>query len=208
MRVKKDWVYTHQAYPVDNLSLAPSSVGAMAIPLTISQNARRELAFGSPGIEPVWADQNQVQSGAAFPEGGGLRVYAAECTLIVLPQDWALSTFFRLGIRLMHQVMTNFDGEMSIEAGYSMWEATTPESVNQWANAGFLREWYKAEFWTGSAGGLITRTHFVYNLRWRSQRGVRLGNDRALYLYLETDFNSRELSIWPRCRALVSNTAP
>jgi len=207
-RVKRDWVYTQQGYAVDPFFLASSSANSLAIPLTISQNARREIAFGAPGIEPTWADVAQVQSGAAFPEGANQRIYAVDGCIMVTVNDWALATFFRLGMRLMHGVMGNFDGQLSVEAGYSMWEQTTPEDLNQWANAGYLREWYKAETWQGAAGGLVSRTAYVYPVRWRSQKGVRLGNDRALFLYLETDINSRELSVFSRLRTQVSVTAP
>lgn len=207
-RVKRDWVYTNQGYSIDPGYVEYGSVNALAIPLTYSQNARRQIAFGQVGIEPTWADYDQVQSGAAFPEGAGQRIYAVDGYIIVRPNDWALATFFRLGMRLMHGVMSNFDGLLSVEAGYSMWEGTTPETINQWANAGFLREWYKSEEWQGQAGGLVSRNSFVYPVRWRSRRGVRLGNDRAMWLYLESDFNSRALSVWPRLRTLVSVTAP
>lgn len=207
-RVKKDWVYTNDGYAIDPMSLQAGSDNAVAIGLTISQNARREMAYGSPGVEPVWADYNQVQSGAAFPEGAGMRIYGVDVTLLVLPQDWLLSTFFRLGMRLMHQEQDNADGQMVVSNGYSMFEGVTPDTINQWANAGFMKEDYKAESWQGSVGGLVTRVHFVYKMRWRSRRGLRIANDRAVYLYLESDFNSRGLTIWKRCRTLVSVTAP
>lgn len=204
VKTKKDWVYTRQGYSIDPWDLQSDSTNSVAIPLTISQNARREIAFGAPGIEPSWVDINQVQSGAAFPEGANNRIYAVDGYVLIAAQDWAISTFFRLGMRLMHGVMGNFDGQLSIEAGYSMWEGTTPESIEQWANAGYLKEWYKAETWSGGGTtGLVTRTAFVYPIRWRSRAGVRLGNDRALWLYMETDINSRALIVFPRLRTLV-----
>lgn len=204
VRAKKDWVYTRAGYPVDPIFLQSGSANTFALPLTISQNARREIVFGTPGVEPMWVDYYQVQSGAAMPEGSKLKVYAVEATLMVVPNDLAASTFFRLGTRLMHGVMDNASGELSIEGGYSMWEDTAATgTIAEWANAGFLREWYEQEIFSTSFAGLIARAGFRYRYTWRSQRGITLGNDRAMYLYMETDINSRALSVFPRCRALV-----
>lgn len=203
-REKKDWVYNRGAYPVDPVFLQSGSVNALALPLTVSQNARREILFGSPSTEPVWTDYYQTQSGAALPADSKLRVYAMEATLMVVPNDLAASTFFRLGTRLLHGVMDNQSGELSAEGGYSMWEDTAATgTIAEWANAGFLREWYEQEIFSTAFGGLIARAGFRYRYFWRSTKGITLGNDRALYLYMETDINSRALSVFPRCRALV-----
>lgn len=196
-------MYTNQGYGIDPFLLQSDSSNAIAIPLTISTNARREIAFGAPGIEPTWTNYDQVQSGAAFPDAAKQRIYAVDGYVMITVNDWALATFFRLGMRLLHGVMTNFDGQLSIEAGYSMWEGTTPETINQWANAGFLREWYKAEAWQGAVGGLVSRTAYVYPIRWRSRKGISIGDDRALFLYFETDINSRDLAVFPRLRTLM-----
>jgi len=204
VRVTKDWVYTRHGYLIDPYLLQSNSTNALAIPLTVSQNARRVITWGAPGIEPTWADADQVQSGAALPEGAQMRLYGVDGYIIMQPNDWAISTFFRVGVRLLHGVQSNFDGQLSIEAGYSMWEQTTPDDIQQWANAGFLREWYKAEQWSGAGTtGFAIRTQFVYPIRWRSNRGVKVGNDRALYLYMESDQNSREMIVWTRLRTLV-----
>jgi len=203
VREKKDWVYNRSAYAVDPLFLQSGSVNALALPLTISQNARREIVFGAPGVEPNWGDIFQVQSGAAMPTESKQRVYTVEATVMVVPQDLATSTFFRLGVRLLHGVQDNLSGELSAEAGYSMWEDTTATgTIAEWANAGFLREWYEQEVFSTAIAGLVARAGFRYRYRWQSRRGITLGNDRALYLYLETDINSRDLSIFPRVRTL------
>jgi len=204
VREKKDWVYNRSAYAVDPLFLQSGSVNALALPLTISQNARREIVFGSPGIEPTWADIFQVQSGAAMPTESKQRIYAMEATLMVVPNDLAASTFFRMGTRLLHGVMDNQSGELSAEGGYSMWEDTAATgTIAEWANAGFLREWYEQEVFSTAFAGLIARAGFRYRYRWQSRRGITLGNDRALYLYMETDINSRALSVFSRVRTLM-----
>lgn len=200
VRIKKDWVYTNEGYSSGGASLQNDPSSAIAIPLTVSQNARQIIAHGTPGNEPIWADLTQYQSSAAVPETGNQVVYAVDGYVICQAQDWALATFFRLGMRLMHGEQDPGSGDLVTTAAFSMWEGISPWDINMVANIGFLREWYKAETWQGAVGGLVTRTAYVYPIRWRSRRGLRLAPDRALYLYMETATNSRGLDVWPRLR--------
>lgn len=204
VRIRKDWVYTNEGYSSGGASLQNDPTSAIAVPLTVSQNARQIIAHGSPGVEPVWVDLTQYQSSAAVPETGNQVVYQVDGCVIITIQDWALGSFFRLGMRLLHQEQDPGSGDMLSHPGYSMWEGITPWDINMVANEGYLREWYKAEVWTGSAGGLIARTAFVYPIRWRSRRGLRLAPNRALYLYMETAVNSRGLNVWPRLRTRMA----
>jgi len=200
---RKDWVYLQQSYGVDSVFLAPGSVGAVALPLTISQNARRHITFGTISTEPVWADQFQVQSGASMPEGSKQRVYAVEADLMVIPNDLTAGSFFRFGWRLLHGEMYNLTGELNIDAGYSMFEDTSANStVAMYANAGFLKENRDAQYFSTAVAGLVNRAAFNYSIRWSNPRGITLGNDRAMFLWLETSAVSRELSVFAFCRTL------
>jgi len=204
VRIKRDWVYTNEGYSSGFVGMAADPSNAVAVPLTVSQNARQIIAHGSPGVEPVWADLTQYQSSAAVPETGNQVVYAVDGVIMVTPADWAISTFFRLGMRLLHYEQDPGSGDMLAHAGYSMFEGITPWDINMVANEGYLREWYKFEQWNGSAGGLVARTGFVYPVRWRSRRGLSLAPNRALYLYMESAVNSRSLNILTRLRVRMS----
>jgi len=203
----KDWVYQQQAYGVDTIFLGPGSVNAIALPLTVSQNARRHITSGSISTEPNWASQFVVQSGAAMPEGSKQRVFAVDGWVAIVPQDLAAGTAFTFGMRLLHQDQYPVDGEMITDAGYSMFEDTTPNVIAQYANAGFLREWWRHEVFSTAIAGLVNKASFNMRVQWRSRRGLTLGNDRALYLYMESHPGSRELTIWTRMRCLMGADA-
>jgi len=203
-RPKRDWVYTNQAYHVDPLLLQPGAATGIAVPMTISQNARRQVVYGPRGVEPVWTDDLQVQHGHALPEGSRQRIYAFEMNLMVFPNDLATNSFYRLGMRLLHGEQDSESGSLLTQPNYSMWEEPGVENIAEWANAGFLREWYDFQYVATSTFGLISRQSANYRLRWTSRKGLTIANDRALYLYLETDFGSRELSLWFRGRVLMS----
>lgn len=204
LRIRKDWVYTTEGYSSGSVSLQNDPTGAVAVPLTISQNARYIISHGTPGTEPIWTDLTQYQSSAAVPETGHQVIYAVDGYVIVTVQDWALATFFRLGMRLLHEEQDPSSGDLVTTGTYSMWEGITPEDVNMIANRGYLKEWYKAERWEGGLSGLVTRTSFVYPIRWRSRRGIRLMPNRALFLYMETSQNSRGLDVWTRLRTRMA----
>lgn len=204
MRVKKDWIYNAQSYSTEVYSLAAGLGSAIALPLTVSQNARRAILYGSPGVEPTWTDAYQVQAGAALPEGGRQRVYGVDFWCSATPTDLAAGSIFGLGIRLVHFEQDNPTGAALIPVEYSMWEDGAGSVPTQWANSGFLKEMRDFQLFSTAIAGLVNRSAFTYRMRWRSRRGLTLGNERGLYIYMETVPGSRSLLIRPFARTLMA----
>lgn len=202
---KLDWVYTNHGYHVDPLLLQPGAGVAIAIPMTYSQNTRRNIVFGPRGTEPVWTDDLQVQHGHALPDASRQRIYAWEGNIMIFPNDLTTGAFYRIGMRLLHGEQDSESSNLLTQPNYSMWEEPGVENLAEWANAGFLREWWDFQYVSTGSFGLISRQSANYRLRWKSNKGLSMANDRALFLYLETDFGSRELSVWTRCRTLMAS---
>lgn len=196
MRPRLDWVYNEQAYNNLETTVTPGIANAIAFPLTVSQSARRLVTWGVDTALPGIPD---YQSWAAIPEGGGQKVFAAECKLIVRPSVWAIGNDIRLGMRIIILTMDPTDGSPFVDPGYTMWATGATTTVAQWANYGFLRESHFTQSFDSNNRSWNLR------LNWRSKQGRKMRPNEALYLYLEvpsTPVASVNAIVIPRCRAL------
>lgn len=200
-RVVKDWVYTGAAYSGLNWTLTAGIAGALAFPLTYSQNARKLAVHGPlnalPGV-------GNLESWAAIPEGGAQRIFAVDGGIYVDANTWNVGSSFKVGWRLKVFEQDPLDGTALTAPFYSMYTDNTPNGVTiaTSANEGYLREkhWSVANV----AGTVVTTTSSWYvPIRWRSQRGITLGNNTALFLYLESATGSITLRGHNRMRTLM-----
>lgn len=196
-------MYNELAYHSSEVNVSPGAGNAVAIPLTVSQSARRLATWGLDTIVPSALD---YQSWAAIPEGGGQRVHAVEAHLMIRPSVWAAGNVVRIGFRILLARMDATDGSALMDPLYRMWQAAAGDTMHvaQFANAGFMREHILYEVFGDNAQGWHVR------MKWRSKRGLRIMNDYAVYVYMEGSgaFPGTSVTgfIVPRCRALVSET--
>ncbi len=193
-RVPKDWVTNPLTYVSANVSLASGIAGVAVQPLTFSQNAQRQVAFGSTSVAPALGEW---MHGAAFPERGNQQVFAVSGVIQVEPSSWALGNFIRFGWRLAVFDMDPVTAGAGLNTGYSMFAASAGTLAYQHANTGFLAE---GRIYQGFGDGDLGRQCVV---RWSSSRGIRIGADRALYLFMEADSSSVSLRVRPFVRTLM-----
>jgi hypothetical protein len=197
-RVRKDWVYNSQAYSNLETTITIGPANGVAFPLTISQTARRIQKWGLHNVAP---SLTEYDSWSAIPEGGGQRVYAADCTVFVRPSVWAVGNDLRLGWRLLIARQDPTDGTMLQDPNYGLWQGVLNPGTqpSQWANQGFLREGYAYHSFGDNNIGWTIRP------RWFSRRGRSMAPSEALFLYLENSNNPSggvNSIVIPRCRAL------
>jgi len=206
-RAPKDWVYNELSYTATSAhTMAPGSgPGNPGIfPLTVSQNQRMIALAGTPGAVPLGAT---YQSWAAIAEGGHQRVYAVEGHIDMDPTTWNVGQSFRVGWRLLYEQINPTTGGFLLPTGYSMWlNSAAGGTVAQFANSGFLKEGYLSD--ANIAGTAVTsRGTWRLPIRWSSKRGVRLSDDRAILLWVESAAGSITLRLLPRMRALVASAS-
>jgi len=183
VRVAKDWVYSTESYS-STYTLVGGPTNAQAIPLVYSQNTTRHQMYGNAS-EPTWGNRLQLQSGAAFPDHSKQRIYAIDGWMRMAPgEDWTPGAEFEVCVRYMHGEMDTSDALLSIQTGYSAISDTADLDAAQSANAGFLKEFRYAER-VPTVAGIIARGQYMVRQPWRSMRGIQLGNDRGLFVYIE-----------------------
>jgi len=196
-RVRKDWVYNSQAYTHLETTVTVGPSNAVAIPLTISQTARRIQKWGLHNVAP---SLTEYDSWSAIPEGGGQKVYAADITVLVRPSVWAVNNDLKVGWRLLIAKQDPTDGTCLLDPNYGMWVGVLSPGTqaSQWANQGFLKEGYMYHSFGDNNIGWKLRTF------WSSRRGRSMGPGEALFLYWENQSSSGAVNsiITPRCRAL------
>lgn len=199
---KLDWIYLENSYGSGDTTLAAGIAASIAFPLTVSQNTRRYVFGGTPNILPAFT---AYRSWASIPEGSKMRVYAVDGEIRLTPSTWNVGDSFTMGWRLMHGPQEASTGDLLVDLAYSMFTrlAAADEHPSMWANAGFLKE---KRFSIANVSGTAVTASGVWHLpiRWRSSRGVTIGNDRCLAVYLESTLGSIQLRASPWLRALVS----
>lgn len=199
--VKKDWIYQEQSYSPGDVTLTAGPANSIAFPLTVAQNTRRYVYGGTPNILPAFT---AYRSWASLPEGSKMRVYAVEGQVRITPSTWNIGDAFTLGWRLMHGPQEASTGDLLVDLAYSMFARVTAadEHPSMWANAGFLKE---DRLHIGNISGTAVTTSGVWavRVRWSSSRGITIGNDRCLALYMESTLGSVTLRCNPYLRALV-----
>jgi len=200
-RMPKDWVYSTEAYS-PAYTLTAGFATAQAIPLVYSQNTTRYIMWGT-AAEPAWGNRLQLQSGAAFPDHSKQKVYAADCWLEIAPVTFTAGQEFAFGARLLHNDMDVNTAQMVVQTGYSMWSNTADLDAAQAANAGYLKEMRMSEL-VPSVAGLVNRGRWMKRFFWSSQRGITLGNDRGLFLFMESLTGSVVLRVRLYCRTLMA----
>jgi len=200
-RVPKDYVYNTETYAV-TYALEATPEFAQALPLTYAQNTVRQITQGLPGVEPNWIGVFEVQSGAATPTLSKQRVYGVQGWMRVSPTTWNVGSEYNLIFRLLHGEQDTENAALIIGTGYSGIINTLDMDAAQCANAGFLKEWRMAELVTNTVG-VVTRGQWMVPINWRSRKGIQLGNDRALFMYMESGAGSVDLRITPYLRTLM-----
>jgi len=206
-RVRKDWVYTDGAYggPTELWTLNAGLAGALAFPLTLSQNSRKLDQAGPLGAAAPAAER---VSWAGIPEGGQQRVYAVDGQVLISAGTWNVGSALQLGWRLKVFEQDPFDNTALTAPFYSMFVDNLPAgvSVATTANEGFLREGFMNL--ANIAGTVVTTTSaWVLRIRWRSKTGIRLANNNALFLYLESAAGSITVRGNNRMRVLMASAS-
>lgn len=136
---------------------------------------------------------------AARAEGRNPLCLAAEISLILQPQTWAVGDQYRLGIRLMHAEQDPDDGLPLFNAEYTMWEpaaAGTPRAAIFANERTFIREWRTAAQFNDNSQLWVFR-RFV-----RFRRA--LPPERGLGIFLQMpNTSSVNLNVQFWCRTLV-----
>lgn len=197
----KDWIYTDPGYGAGVVTLNTGFAGALAQPLSYSQNSRKLAVFGQLGVIPP---AQNWQSWAAIPEGGNNRLYAAECWIGLAPTAWAVGNSILFGARLVVWDQSPDDGAaLAPELDYSMFSQSpvNGQSPATSANLGFLRQ---THFMVSNIAGTAVTATGAWNLRlsWRSQKGIQVGPGKALFLWMELATGSVQARPWLRCRSL------
>jgi len=204
-RTPKDWTYNTFAYDGTAFALSNGVLNPVALPLTIAQNTRKVPIGAAPGVIPGAGTANW-QRGSAVPEGSRQRVYAVQGTLLFSISDLAVGSFYQLGVRLVHFEQDADTIQALAPAGYSMMVGTAELMCGDSANIGFLWERRRNDL-TSSVAGVVSRAMFRMDISWRSRRGITLGNERALYLWLETIAGSNDMTVRPYVRVLMGAPA-
>lgn len=200
-RVTKDWVYTDAAYSSNSWTLNAGLAGALAFPVTISQNSRKLIQAGPLQANPLAAE---IMSWAGIPEGGAQRIYAVDGSILVSAATWNVGSALQFGWRLKVFEQDPLDNTALTAPFYSMFVDNLPAGVDvaTSANEGYLKEHYVNI--SNIAGTVVTTTSaWVFPIRWRSQKGITIGNNRALFLYLEAAGGSITVRGINRVRALM-----
>lgn len=194
---RTDWIYTGFGYAAAASTAAPGPAGALAFALSYSQNARRLSGFGAPGVAPVagtWAGWEGI------PEGSQQRCYEVQGQLDVGPVTWAVGNEFMCGWRLLFQEQSPDDALMLADPDYSMFSNGVSNTIRQIANSGFLKE---SRFTMSNvATSAVTNSgRWLLNVHWKSERGVRIGNNQAMFLWFEVSTGSVSVRMRPYVRS-------
>lgn len=198
-------MYHPQAYSGIVLALSNGVLNPIAIPLTFSQNTRKLGVGGAPGILPA-AGVDTTPRWSAIPEGSRQRVYAVQGTLLFSISDLGVGSFYQLGVRLAHFEQDPDTQQALAPAGYGMMVGTAEMTAGDCANIGFLKEWRRNDL-TSNVTYVVSRAMFRIDIFWRSRRGITLGNDRALYLWLESIAGSNDMTVRSYVRVLMGAPA-
>jgi len=204
-RTPKDWVYHPQGYSGIANALSNGVLNPTAVPLTISQNSRKVIVGGAAGADPG-PGVDSLPRWSAIPEGSKTRVYAVQGTVLFSISDLAVGSFYQLGCRLVHAEQDPDTQQMLAPAGYSMMVGTVEMTLGDSANIGFLWERRRNDL-TSSVAGVVSRAMFRIDIAWYSKRGLTLGNDRAIYLWLETIAGSNDMTFRSYVRVLMASPA-
>lgn len=206
-RVPKDWVYVDGSYSERTTTLNPGPAGVITFPLSLSQSARKMLSAGpvEGGLVAGLGTMPFLTSWAGVAEGGMQRIFAVDGCLMFRPNTWNIGNSLRLGWRLVVLDQDSFDLSGFTTPFYSMFVNNINNGFNvaTGANEGFLKEDF---FEIANISGTAVTASGAWKLpiRWRSQRGIRLGDSRALYLYVESAAGSVVGTMLPRMRTLQS----
>jgi len=206
-RVPKDWVYVDGSYAERTAVLNPGIAGVLTFPLSISQSARKLISAGpvEGGLAAGAGTMPFLTSWAAIPEGGMQRIFAVDGCIMYRPNAWNIGNSLRLGWRLVVLDQDSLDLSGYTTPFYSMFVNNVANGFNvaTGANEGFLKEDY---FDIANISGTAVTSSGAWKIpiRWRSQRGIRLGDSRALYLYVESAGGSVIGQILSRVRTLQS----
>lgn len=205
MRTPKDWVYGQFGYDGTAGALSNGVLNPVALPLTVSQTARKMPMGGAPGVIPPTGISNWPR-GSAVPEGSRQRIYAVQGTVLFSISDLAVGSFYQLGCRLVHFEQDADTMQGLAPAGYSMMVDTLGGTAADHANGGFLWERRRNDL-TSSVAGVVSRAMFRVDVFWRSRRGLTLGNDRALFFWMETIAGSNDMTFRSYIRVLMGAPA-
>jgi len=200
-RMPKDWVYNELSYMSSTSTLNSGASNGIAFLLASSQSAKRVQLFGSQSVLGV---PSQIQSWASIPQGGTDRVYAVQGWAVITPNTWNIGDSFILSMRLLHGEQDDVGGGWLAPIGYSSWANSvgviTPA---QFANGGYLKE---KVFVQGNISGTAVTSSGLWSVPflWTSKRGVRMGPNRGLFMYMETAVGSIALRMRCRFRTLMS----
>jgi len=206
-RVPKDWTYVDGSYSERTFAITAGPAGVITLPLTISQSARKLLTAGpvEGGLVAGLGTMPFLSSWAGIPEGGMQRVFGVQGTLMIRPNTWNIGNNLRLGWRLLVLDQDSFDLSGYTTPFYSMFVNNLANGFNvaTGANEGFLREGYLD---IANISGTAVTANAAWQIRFgvRIPRGIRLGDSKALYLYLEAASGSVTLTCLPRLRCLQS----
>jgi len=191
-RTPKDWTYLE--YGTGPYALSNGVLNPTALPLTFSQNARK-LAVGGDATGTI-PGAGQWHRWSTIPEGSLQRMYAVRGTLLFSISDLAVGSFYQLGVRLVHAEQDPTTLQMLAPGGYSMMVNTNDMTCGDSANIGFLWERRRNDL-TSSVAGVVSRAMFRIDVNWQSRKGLTIGNDRALFMWIESIAGSNDMTVRP-----------
>jgi len=201
-RTPKDWTYLE--YGTGPYALSNGVLNPTAIPLTFSQNARK-LAVGGDATGTIPA-AGQWHRWSTIPEASHQRIYQVRGTMLFSISDLGVGSFYQLGCRLVHAEQDPDTLQMLAPGGYSMMVSTVAMTCGDSANIGFLWERRRNDL-TSNVTYVVSRAMFRVDVFWSSRRGLSLGNDRALYMWLETIAGSNDMTVRPYLATLQAAPA-
>jgi len=201
-RTPKDWTYLE--YGTGPYALSNGVLNPTAIPLTFSQNARK-VAVGGDATGGI-PGAGQWHRWSTIPEGSRQRIYQVRGTILFSISDLAVGSFYQLGCRLVHAEQDPDTLQMLAAGGYSMMVNTNAMTCGDSANIGFLWERRRNDL-TSSVAGVVSRAMFRVDVFWSSRRGLTLGNERALYMWIESIAGSNDMTFRPYLATLQAAPA-
>jgi len=195
-RTPKDWTYLE--YGTGPYALSNGVLNPTAIPLTLSQNTRK-FVYGGDAVSAPTTTGRWSQ----IPEGSRQRVYQVRGTMLFSISDLAVGSFYQLGCRLVHAEQDPNTLQMLAPGGYSMMVSTNDMTCGDSANIGFLWERRRNDL-TSAVAGVVSRAMFRVDVFWQSRRGLTLGNDRALYMWVESIAGGNDMTLRPYLATLMA----
>jgi len=199
--VKTDWIYNDDSYSAPALEFAAGEANIIAFPLSYSDNARRIHLYGS-NLQPA-EELDNYRGWYAIPEGSKQKCFEVDAFVRLDPATWTIGQSFTVCMRLAHFEQDPETGAALLVPDYSTGAQSdiagnvTPAAH---ANSGFLKEMRMSQA-NISGTAVSSRGNWELKMHWRSERGITLGNNRALFMLIESVFGSITLRARPWIRS-------